>query len=673
MSDNTLPPDTIRTAMTDVWPKLHPAHQASSSTVPSIHMNTASLFNPTSPLTHTKRNSAVLLNADASRTHLNATIGHDSLTPVPRRYAMHLHPTLLLKHVQSLPDLPMQLGALVDEALDHDTYPIPSSRPQKLGDVVVPSENIRFSRTERERDCSNWLKVSIDSVAQLPTVFAVREQLVAAITSVLISGSSELPDEGEGILRWSSKSTTLRGNAEDLPPAGGYFTLHTPSESDSRCENLEKFSLSDIVVVDFQAVAGPLRPYSLFSAMQKVVKEGLQWRWRTCDAEKSVIATCASDRCRRFPELDEASVSGRPTGFDSEVVFGMIIKCLENALSHAGDAAPSGNLPPEVIAMVSFFWQELWAKAVAVDASCMILCSGDHEIICLRVRSTQTMFISDTLDIQRSPTSPIPPHIKLHCGVALLAYNDVVARLQTLTTHANSGRLPGQWLFDYDGDIDLANPSVPSSIKRHAYNLTTGSFLPMQRLPNPRTQGNFSQVQHTISKASEIVVHLKAGISPATSLTCTRSPPLDRSGTTLHLRIHCRLRHSQKVFLCYLERSQDSPSGAGEPYGIPFVIKFSQDIVKLREEEGILRRLSSLPPLENCQVYTPRSFGGVFVQDTDRPEFAKGFFLMEHCNKCPIGIADTINDRAADDINTWLSAIHKAGFTHNQLSDCCIL
>ncbi len=108
----------------------------------------------------------------------------------------------------------------------------------------------------------------------------------------------------------------------------------------------------------------------------------------------------------------------------------------------------------------------------------MVLCSGHEEVIFLRERRTQTMCMSKTLSLGPPTTDEVPSHVKLHCGVALLAWKDVYDRQAKMLNLRRIGRLPSTWRFNYDSDIDLSNPNVPFALKHNAYRLSMGEFLP---------------------------------------------------------------------------------------------------------------------------------------------------------------------------------------------------
>ncbi|KAF8890236.1 hypothetical protein CPB85DRAFT_1257982 [Mucidula mucida] len=347
-----------------------------NNSVPSVRMATSSAaasgpFNATSSA---KRRSGVLLSPNASRTHLQSTINYDPLTPLPGRYSMHLADNLLLRNVKSIPDLSDQLSKLVDDALGRANAEPGKPHPR---DICIPDEHTELSKDCRQRSAQACRDVPVATIEDVGTAFKTRHTLAAAISSVLVERSSTFPGPRGGILRYSTTPTTLHGNdVADLPHASAYLSVHAPVPDLDRCQS-----------------------------------------------GSSSVNICGSDRCKRFPELNVASNSGRPTGVDGDRILQIIEESLANTVDLSGEAPPV--FPPPLIASVVFLWQDLWSKAVAVDASCMVLCSGHEEVIFLRERRTQTMFMSKTLSIGSPTTVEVPSHLKIHCGVALLAWKDV--------------------------------------------------------------------------------------------------------------------------------------------------------------------------------------------------------------------------------------------------------
>ncbi|KIL58786.1 hypothetical protein M378DRAFT_132107 [Amanita muscaria Koide BX008] len=71
--------------------------------------------------------------------------------------------------------------------------------------------------------------------------------------------------------------------------------------------------------------------------------------------------------------------------------------------------------------------QQAWAQAVRVDGTVIILHSGNYELVCLRHRRSQTLYISDLIE---PPTCANPGYGKLHVGIYIAAIQDAMDRHQ---------------------------------------------------------------------------------------------------------------------------------------------------------------------------------------------------------------------------------------------------
>jgi uncharacterized membrane protein YgcG len=66
---------------------------------------------------------------------------------------------------------------------------------------------------------------------------------------------------------------------------------------------------------------------------------------------------------------------------------------------------------------------------VRVDGTVIILHSGNHELVCLRHRDSQTLYVSDVIE---PPTCANPGYGKLHVGIYLAAIQDTMDRHKQL-------------------------------------------------------------------------------------------------------------------------------------------------------------------------------------------------------------------------------------------------
>lgn len=78
-----------------------------------------------------------------------------------------------------------------------------------------------------------------------------------------------------------------------------------------------------------------------------------------------------------------------------------------------------------------------WAEAVANDVTFLVIQAGNTEIICMRDRVNQTLFISDILEI----SSRDHPYRKLHTGLYIAAIRDAEDRARSISM----GKAPETW------------------------------------------------------------------------------------------------------------------------------------------------------------------------------------------------------------------------------------
>ncbi|KAM6495989.1 hypothetical protein JOM56_008695 [Amanita muscaria] len=74
---------------------------------------------------------------------------------------------------------------------------------------------------------------------------------------------------------------------------------------------------------------------------------------------------------------------------------------------------------------------QAWAQAVRVDGTVIILHSGNYELVCLRHRNSQTLYVSDLIE---PPTCANPGYGKLQVGIYIAAIQDAMDRHKQQST-----------------------------------------------------------------------------------------------------------------------------------------------------------------------------------------------------------------------------------------------
>lgn len=78
---------------------------------------------------------------------------------------------------------------------------------------------------------------------------------------------------------------------------------------------------------------------------------------------------------------------------------------------------------------------QAWVQATKADTSLIVLHSGNHELICVRHRESQTLYVSNLIQ----PYNCINPgYGKLHIGVCIASIEDMFDRKEQEGAHADS-------------------------------------------------------------------------------------------------------------------------------------------------------------------------------------------------------------------------------------------
>ena len=75
-------------------------------------------------------------------------------------------------------------------------------------------------------------------------------------------------------------------------------------------------------------------------------------------------------------------------------------------------------------------------QATKLDTTLIVLHSGNHELICVRHRKSQTLFVSDVIEPHNCTD---PGYCKLHVGVYIASIEDMFDRKGQEGAHAESG------------------------------------------------------------------------------------------------------------------------------------------------------------------------------------------------------------------------------------------
>jgi hypothetical protein len=100
-----------------------------------------------------------------------------------------------------------------------------------------------------------------------------------------------------------------------------------------------------------------------------------------------------------------------------------------------------------------------WAQAIRVDGTLIVLHSGNNEIVCVRHRLSQTLYVSDVI---KPATCKKPAYGKLQVGIYIAGIQDTIDRKKQTPPQMPSGSPhDGQDGPASDDDDDQHDPGDP--------------------------------------------------------------------------------------------------------------------------------------------------------------------------------------------------------------------
>ncbi|KAF8871054.1 hypothetical protein CPB85DRAFT_1569407 [Mucidula mucida] len=556
----------------------------------------------------------------ASRSTGNGIHKMNDIQCVLGLHGSHLHAELQLKHVQPISNLPPLLAEYIKQHRNV-TSPMPSVHPLT-----------RQTRYERARHIET---ISFESVELLRDGHDDREKASAAFASALAGQSKSVSNPG--FLRWSHNAQTVLPGSESAL-AGGYISIDP--ELCGMDAALRKSMQDDLATVE------DLR----LSDIVQVARQDIDLDSFNCGGPSSPHSSCRSEHCEPTPGPEQdhkRTVSGRPTGVDGDPATDLIRQALLTDRAFKPIAMDAKRL-------ISLLLLGAWAKAVASDSTCIVISGGNKEIICIRHRLTQILYVSDVLDVTRIPARS-PGHLAVHTGLNLFALRDAISRAQKIDQLRRLGALPATMTFDYGNEIDPLTSDLAFQNLKPFYNASIGKFL------SPMLTDTFESQQHHFAIASKIYVHWDAkaiGDMPllftfenSTSPLCLTPEDAWTAGRPLHVRLHSKILHGSGVFLSHLIHDPDSDS-----------TEESARSLMEGQEVGIMRKLSDFAYVNDPDFSQriPRVYA-VGTNDSLSREhhLIISAYFMEHFEEAyPLALADDISPHFRSILENWMHRLH---------------
>ncbi|KAG6910047.1 hypothetical protein DXG01_013493 [Tephrocybe rancida] len=343
----------------------------------------------------------------------------------------HLHERYRLKHVVLLPEI---LSDLIDNA-DNAFNAYPHDFPPVATNIFLQFPTERHLQTSAiEIKHANTINTEAD-------VQSVYEKAIARYCAT-VAGTLEfqLDRWDTNCLEWNKNRlshTEIKGVKRAQAVADGFLQLVT---RDSRGKVFHMNQRQRAIFDTFPVLAiwefknlNFFRDGKLVEVEGKVFREIVRgfltdvFHWAECEEEGDcalVHPDIGVNACRMgydarsspCPSVDRARR-------DLESTF-------QNQLPASGDGNETHKSARKIL-------QQAWTEAVVMDATFIVIQAGNIEIICLRDRNTQTLFVSKVFNIR----STAYPYFKLHTGLYIAAIRDAEDRAARITT----GPHPPTW------------------------------------------------------------------------------------------------------------------------------------------------------------------------------------------------------------------------------------
>ncbi len=150
----------------------------------------------------------------------------------------------------------------------------------------------------------------------------------------------------------------------------------------------------------------------------------------------------------------------------------------------------------------------MWAEAVNVDATFMVLNAGSREFIGIRDRKLQRLYLSPLIDLG-DPRS-LPPasgYFKIHTGLQIAALHDVIQRAKRLQQLEALSQAPKLHTFKYDRVEPYQDRETKTTKAPRLSESTTTANEAKAKMSPDRTKldsnpGNFSSGSELTSEVS---------------------------------------------------------------------------------------------------------------------------------------------------------------------------
>ncbi|KAG6902032.1 hypothetical protein C0995_005365 [Termitomyces sp. Mi166 len=402
----------------------------------------------------------------------------------PGSFDKHLHPSLRLRRVVRLPGILGDLISNVDDALK--CYP---------GDLppVTPLDEFP-TRARREAALSNIGGTSIRNESGVENVY--QYTIGSFCTVVAETLAFQLKDWKGGCLQWTPDRLSRKpipGVKLNQAVADGFLNLAESQEKAGIRHHMTDIQrdifnvFPEIAIWEFKNMNFDLETKNILrrkKVQEDVFKEIVHgfltgaFPWISCEEGENCPVKHPKIGINACRMGNDAKFSPCPS----------YVEARENiSKQNLGPEIPirtkssARNILQQATKVISP-WRQAWTEAVIPDVTFIVIQAGNIEVICMRDRANQTLFVSDSFRLSDDTYS----YYKLHTGLYIAAIRDAKDRADRI----NNQEIPWTWYLksgvDSSDAVDYTGYSdklfVVNELLQHA---TTRPWLSIQSEVQP--------------------------------------------------------------------------------------------------------------------------------------------------------------------------------------------
>ncbi|KAK0498139.1 hypothetical protein EDD18DRAFT_78603 [Armillaria luteobubalina] len=509
----------------------------------------------------------------------------------PAHYDTHLHPQLILKDIVSFPDMLDQLSGIVDCKIQEF---ISESAAKSLPRISVKSA-LHPARVSEVFDNPNTKSWVIGHEVELQRAYHLLEQYPTVIASTLVAGLKQwssifhYSDEKSKV-----PSTCAIADGYLSLNKSAINTTNIPVPLKNKLRLVMEQNLSDFLFWEFKSMNAGRRgvmlaidhiigsefswvscPRSIACGNRFCHKKGNRFRFTVTGHKTGVDGVILEANSNDDNEskgntnldfvFDTSSIdcSLIPSVPDTRRWKFMVPKSSKKRVRKESDTGnqdsndddnetynenddedKEGSVVPDSADSLPFYRedyeaalkviQQIWAEAVNIDATFIVLNCGSLEYIGIRDRKLQRLYLSKLLDLD-DPDPSKPGYFKIHTGLNIVALLDAIKRAEKLKAMQE---LPELYTFEYDRSEPDKN-KVPKKTKsaRRSKSARTPRTVVKETIPTDSDDNSDEDLNSQVLGFSPAETQLFKRLREAPSLKITWKQDIHGLGTASSMRM----------------------------------------------------------------------------------------------------------------------------------------